>query len=299
MYIPVAPKPGDHELEYFMATYGFGWYHTHTCDDDDLVRHSGGIESYRSELALLTTKGVGIVVLTNFPNANAYRFGQRALAELHRTKALVPRVGQVSPAVVTAMQELLAIYNQWDAAAFKAILDPSRPPGAVEQAELAGYRALHGKCSAATPRSTDSATRGTFELTCEHGRFEMSISIRSGGLGGFSGTSKAITPPPAIVRLGADAAALTRTWDDGVFARSLAVTKQPRAVAKAYFEDLRAAHGACKVTGAGHSVFDWSFDLACERGGGLTLVLTMATPPANVLARYDFGPQGGARCPVR
>ena len=141
-----APRPGEPLIAYSASTYGHGWVREQSCDFDDLVTHSGSIDSYRAQIALLPSRGVGAIVLPNFAPGEPNAIARRALSELARTGALAKRVPRPSPAFPAAMQKLLAVVNQWDAAAYKSMLDPVRGPRPVEdQSELAGYRALHQK----------------------------------------------------------------------------------------------------------------------------------------------------------
>src|SRR6185312_11692491 len=89
-----------------------------------------------------------VVVLTNFGNANADRFGGRVFDELRATGALVPYVAhpKLAAGVEAAMTGFLAVYNHWDEAALQALL--ARPIDPREHDELAGYNKLHGACTA-------------------------------------------------------------------------------------------------------------------------------------------------------
>jgi CubicO group peptidase (beta-lactamase class C family) len=62
-------KKGEPAVEFAAASYGFGWAHEVSCNYDDIVEHTGAIESYRAAARFLTNHGVGFVVLTNFGNA--------------------------------------------------------------------------------------------------------------------------------------------------------------------------------------------------------------------------------------
>ena len=55
------------------------------------VWHNGAIDSYRADLRLRTASGVGVVVLSNFGNANTEAFADRVLAALDATGAMKPR----------------------------------------------------------------------------------------------------------------------------------------------------------------------------------------------------------------
>ncbi|MEJ7600887.1 MAG: hypothetical protein WKG01_23480 [Kofleriaceae bacterium] len=111
-----------------------------------------------------------------------------------------------------------------------------------------------------------------------------------GGIDGFVGTSRGVPAPPALARTGAAVAPLIAKWDDRVWKTQLASSRQPREVTKAMFDAARAGHGACKVREPVHEGFDWQFELACERGGALELVVApvVSLPPVR-----------GVLCPIR
>jgi CubicO group peptidase (beta-lactamase class C family) len=298
--LAAAPRPGDATIAYNTSTYGFGWIKEQNCDFDDLVWHNGAIDSYRSELQLLPSRGVGVIILTNFP-VETGRLARRAVAELLRTGALAPRVPRPSPALLAAADRLLAVQNHWDPAAYKAMLDPARADlTAVEQHELATYHALHGTCGAATPIAVRSPTAATLRATCDRGSFELALSIAAGSdrITGFAGTSRGVAAPARLAEQAAAIASLISRWDDAVFQRHLARTRRPPADAQAYFADLRATYGACHVLGAVHEGLDWHMELACDRASPLALRLTLRDHDPTALEDYNVVFRGPG-CPRR
>jgi CubicO group peptidase (beta-lactamase class C family) len=160
-------KRGEPAYELDAATYGFGWQHHKNCEGDDLVEHGGAIDSYRASVQLLTQHGVGVVVLTNFGNANTYQFGKRIVDEMRATGALQPYVvrPKLAPGFDAAMTKFVAIQNDFSEEALKALL--ARPMDPVEPAEMAGYHKLHGRCTAFAVKDIRTPTSATFTMTCE------------------------------------------------------------------------------------------------------------------------------------
>lgn len=167
------------------TTYGFGWGHSHTADEDDLLEHSGHIDSFYSVVELAANRGVGVIVLSNFAEVGGV--ADRVLAELAKTGAMLPRVAvyQPNPKLDEAMTRFLAIYNHWDEPALQALL--SRPMEPSEPAEIAGYLAKHGACTGFALAEMLAPRRARYALTCERGPLAMTLSIDASGVTGFDG----------------------------------------------------------------------------------------------------------------
>ncbi|HEX5062341.1 MAG TPA: serine hydrolase domain-containing protein [Kofleriaceae bacterium] len=245
-------------------SYGFGWSQFATCEVDDLVTHNGAIDSYRSEIRFSPSRGVGLVVLTNFGNGNPAPFADKTMSELIKTGAAEPRAVQPSKGLSDAMEKMLTVYNQWDEKKLASYL--SRPVDPREHDELATYFKLHGACTTFEPSKIVSATAGGFRLKCERGTFEMELNINGKGLiDGFIGTSTGIQAPPEIAKAGADIVSLHTKWDDKIFKKYLANMPVPAAQMKKLAEQMHARHGDCKIAGAMHQGFDWGFALTCKK----------------------------------
>ncbi len=259
-------------------SYGFGWSRFSTCELDDLVTHNGAIESYRADIALSPSRGVGIVALTNFGNGNPSAFSERTLKELAKTGALVPRAAQPSRALGDAMARLLAVYHQWDEAKLASIL--ARPVDPREQEELAGYMKLHGACTSFEPHIIESATHGWFSLECERGALDMEINVNGKGLiQGFVGWSSGIAAPPELLKAARAVIGLHNKWDDKVFAKHLGKGAASAVQMKKLTADFRARHGDCKIAGALHEIFDWGFALKCTKED---VEVWVQTPPGEL-----------------
>jgi len=298
----LAPKKGEPLVELHADTYGFGWVAGNTCDYDDLVWHNGAIDSYRSDLRFMSARGVGVVVLTNFGRANTGAVGGRIVAELAKTGALAKRVQRPAAVFDERMKQFLAVYNQWDEAAYKAMLDPMRGPVPEEKDELAGYKQLHGACTTASVLEVRNAMQVRFKVACERGSFVMAVDLAPSGLiGGFIGTSRDVAAPPDIAQTAAALTALIGKWDERAYTRALPKAKLKPADAKQRFADLRAQHGACRVKAPVHDGFDWRFELDCERNADLVLNLAQ-DPKDKSIADFGLrllGIQPGSRCPTR
>lgn len=265
----VRPRPaarrGEPAVALEATAYGFGWQHHETCDGDDLVEHGGAIDSYRASVQLLTRHGVGVVVLSNFGNANTYRVAERVIAELRATGALQPYVAhpRLAPGFEAVMTAFLAVYNHWDQAALAALL--TRPVDPSEPAEIDGYHKLHGACSGFTVREAPSSTTATFAMTCERGQFELRANFSQGKLSGFIGTSHGVPVPREVTTAVRTALGLLVHWDEAAFARGYANAAAAHDQIKQQSSFLGKDAGACKPGEIAHEGLGWSFDATCER----------------------------------
>jgi CubicO group peptidase (beta-lactamase class C family) len=293
-------QPGDPVVQVAAGSYGFGWGREESCMFDELIGHGGAIDSHRADISFLPSRGVGVVVLSNFGNANTAGFSRLVLYELRRTGALEPRVTPIDPAFEPAVQKFLAAYNNWSVEAMVAMLDPNRPPLPEEKDEMAGYKALHGTCTAFHAVDAKSPTQATIGLTCERGTFEVDVTLDSTSrkIVGFLGTSRGVSAPPALAEAAAAITSLSKGWDETIYKRYLATAQPPHDIMKGAIEPLAAAHGVCTVKTPRHVGFDWAFELDCERGGGL--VLTLVTDPKDYSVKgLHVGPNQVGMCPVR
>jgi CubicO group peptidase (beta-lactamase class C family) len=276
-------------------SYGFGWARFESCELDDMVGHNGAIDSYRSEIRFSPSRGVGVIVLTNFGNANAGAFVDKAIAELGKTGAFEPRVPSPSPALETAMGRLLAIYQTWDEAAFAKIL--SRPIDPREKGELETYKQLHGACTGFAPATIETPGAGSFALKCERGMLEMELNIDGAGLiQGFFGFSRGVEPPPALAKTAAAVISLQMKWDDKLAAKVFAPA-MPIAERKNHAATFHKRHGDCKLVRPIHLGFDWGYEVACKKED-VEMFLIPAPGDATKLAGLQLRPVRGApkRC---
>jgi CubicO group peptidase (beta-lactamase class C family) len=295
-------KPGEPLVEADASAYGFGWVHRQTCTTTDQVWHNGAIDSYRSQVLLRTSSGIGVVVLSNFGNANTEAFADRAITALEATGAMKPREAMgSSEAFTSVMTTFLAIYNTFDEAKLVAILD--RPMDPREPDELAGYKALHGTCTAFKQTKLLPGGAARFAFTCERGQFEVDVNFDAAGkLGGFIGRSPGITPPANVSKLFAAAVGLhlNPTWSDADYKRVFPKKQIPEAQARTVAAQLRAQLGSCKSGAFTHEGTDWTLDLKCSKGGPIALSIQL--DKQGELQGIQFHPPAGAeqqRCPMK
>ena len=95
-------------------------------------------------------------------------------------------------------------------------------------------------------------------------------------------------------------AKLITKWDDALYDKHLARAFKDRDGTRAFYDGLRARRVTCAVQSASHAPFHRTILLACERGGDLTLTLTLDANNPDVVTSYHLRPVGGeGPCPVR
>jgi hypothetical protein len=294
------PKPGEPVVELDASAYGFGWVHRQTCSATDQVSHGGAIDTYRAELMLRTSSGIGVVVLTNFGHANTEAFADRAIAVLEATGAMKPREPVASNNIPPVMTKFLEVYNEFDEAKLTAILN--RPIDPREHDELAGYKALHGTCTAIKDAKMVGGV-ARFTLTCERGHFELDVNLDGAGkIGGFLGRSLGATPPADVTKFFDTAIALhlNPTWNEASYKRIFPKKQIPEAEARTVAASLRTQYGTCKPAGFMHEAFGWTVDLKCTKGG--PVALSIQFDEHGDLDGILWHPPSGAepqRCPMK
>jgi CubicO group peptidase (beta-lactamase class C family) len=294
-------KPGEPSVDLDASSYGFGWVQAQSCKATDRIWHNGAIDSYRSALVLRTSAGIGVVVLTNFGAVNPLAFADKAIDILAATGAMKSREpGLPDPSTYTpVMTAFLDAYNTQDkdklAAALARPIDPREPD------EIAGYKAMHGACSAfKLTEVVGSSLR--FAMTCEHGPFELDINMAGDKLGGFTGRSPGVVPTGDVKKLIAAAVAvhLDPAWSEASYKLAFPKHLLSEDRVKGMQVNLRAAFGTCKPTTTVQEGLGWRVELACSKGGKLDVTIHLGKDGA--IDGIFFQPaQGSAppRCPVK
>src|SRR5262249_20388851 len=144
-------EPGESMVSARAGAYGAGWGVARTCDYDPILTHSGAVDGFASEVALLPESGVGVIAMANFLDAELGPVTEGAREQMKKGGGLSKReaIIKLDPVFAPAMQKFLAVFDRWDESAYRDMLSPNRPaiPPESERRELAGYRSLHGDCS--------------------------------------------------------------------------------------------------------------------------------------------------------
>jgi hypothetical protein len=172
-----------------------------------------------------------------------------------------------------------------------------------ERQELEDYKKLHGACKGYSPIAVEGPRVARFKMECERGRLEMNIRLGNDDrIVGFAGTSRDLPIEPELRKLAGRVVGLVGKWDDATYKSHLAAkSKRTREQIVNEFDALRAMHGACTIESATRlwlgAAYGRKLELACERGGNLSLLLEIG-PDRNLVERYAFERMGGT-CPNR
>jgi CubicO group peptidase (beta-lactamase class C family) len=273
----------DGPLVMNVSAYGYGLGVSQDCRFDYVVGHGGGLPGYGSLMRWLPEHGVGLIAMGNVTYAGFGGLFNDALAALHSTGALVPRVIQPAPALLTAQGEVSRLIAEWDnglasrIAADNLFMDESAESRAARFRELS---AKHGVCRKASAIEPENALRGKWRVECERGRLDVTITL-------------APTMPPRVQYLGVEsilppdeetakkieaALPLIKKWDEEV-ARSIFVQGFDLEPVRRRFA-AASAWGSCKIIEArrGEGSGDSTARLSCDRG---TIVMRLSLDPAS------------------
>lgn len=257
------------------SAYAFGWGVFHNCNFDFYVGHGGEVDGYSAEVAFLPDYNVGAVTLSNTAGLNLSGVLNDTLTTLVREAKLGPRKIHRERATFfePAMDRLLAVYQNWDEAAYSAMLGQGRERmPVIERDELQQYRSRHGDCTGYEVLEVRSPFSARFKLKCERGRLEMGVALSPHDklIVGFWGTSLGVEPSPPIQRAADALVALIAEWNEEQ-AQSFDL---PRASARRLFARLKRKHGSCSIRRIDRAWKHADVHLGCERGGDLELRLT-------------------------
>lgn len=296
-------KPGEYEVDAAANAYAYGWEVAETCDIDRIVMHNGAVDGFGSSLGFLPDYGVGFVALGNVLAVNLDPLTLDVLRALSVGGKLESRgADSLSPAFEPSMKRLMSVYEKWDEAAYEAMLSPKRKrvEPKSEQDELALYKSLHGACASWKPDEILSSTRAKMAVTCERGKFTMSVAIdgEDGKILGFSGESSDVPMEPEVVQLAGMVERLLKKWDSATY-KKLYAFPDDEPSSQRFYAGVTRDHGVCKVGRADTRELEWRrFVLTCERGDvELSLRVDPRKPsPAKGLL---FRPRSTGRCPRR
>ena len=251
----------DRPLELSVAAYGYGLRISQTCRFAHVVSHGGGLPGYGSLMMWLPEYGVGLIGMANVTYAGWGGVFNTALMAMAATGALQPRPVQPSAALLQAKADVSRLVVDWDqgladrVAADNLFLDESAGARAARFREL---RTVHGTCKPEDAIDAENALRGTWRMTCDRGRLDVSITL-------------APTIPPRVQFL-----RVTSVLPPGPALAAAIESAAPRIAREA------AAWGSCRAGEAigGDGVRQTAVRLSCERGD---LIARLALDEAGLL----------------
>lgn len=163
---------------------GLGWWSYRSCALEQVVRHTGGADSYRGEIVMLPQRGVGLIVLTDNVDSKTGVIMDNAIDLLAKTGGFQPRVLPLSPSLARAGSALAALvasftpaaYEQLFAKEFRAAVSPDQASGLA-----ASLRETNGACQPPRPLRVDSAVDATLWSACERGHITYKLTLDGAG----------------------------------------------------------------------------------------------------------------------
>ena len=170
----------DRPLQLGASSYGYGLGVSQDCRFSHVVAHGGGLPGYGSLMRWWPEYGVGMIAMGNVTYAGFNGLFGDAVAALHGTGAMQPRIVQPSRALLAAQKDVSQLVIKWDdalatrIAADNLFLDETLVRRAAQMKEL---NVKHGACSAATTIDAENALRGRWRMPCERGWLDVSLTL--------------------------------------------------------------------------------------------------------------------------
>jgi CubicO group peptidase (beta-lactamase class C family) len=289
----------DAPLQLGVSAYSYGLGVSQDCRFGHVVGHGGGLPGYGSLMRWLPEYGVGLIGMSNQTYQGFNGLFNDAVAALHRTGALQPRVVQPSQALLTAQADVSQLIGKWDdtlanrIAADNLFLDVAAPVRASRWKTLAEQ---HGVCRPATSIKPENALRGEWRMMCDRGWFDVFITLAPTMPPKVQLINiNPVMPPDAEMTKAVETIIkLLSAWDakavEAIAAPGFDVERMRRQVAAA------AAWGSCKVGEplSGNGTRNSAIRLVCDNG---PLAARIALDPnTHKLTNLDLVPLREQRC---
>ena len=265
------PSP-EKPLNSIVGAYGYGLRIREDCRFSHYVGHGGGLPGFGSWMGWLPDYGIGIFVMANLTYAGPSTAVDEAFDVLRKTGALKPRELPPSPALLSAREAIVKLWERWDdkeAAALAAdnlFLDT---PAAKIHETIDKLKTDLGTCRPAGGVEPVNLLRGNFRMSCDRGSVNIYVTL-------------APTMPPKVQFLrftaagkpGKQAAGAAESLASlvGSFRKKelarISASASVVAALRPQLEALHIAYGACRAgdTLAGDGRTDVRVRFECDRG---------------------------------
>src|SRR5215213_6957827 len=288
----------DAPLQLSVSAYGYGLGVSQDCRFGHVVGHGGGLPGYGSLMRWLPEYGVGLIGMSNQTYQGFNGLFNDAVAALHRTGALQPRVVQPSQALLTAQADVSQLIIKWDdalanrIAADNLFLDVAAD---VRQSRWKTVAEQHGTCRPATSITPENALRGEWRMMCDRGWLDVFITLAPTMPPKVQLINiNPVMPPDAeMTKVAETIGKLLVAWDaetvKALAAPGLDVDRMRRQISAA------AAWGSCKVGEplSGNGMRNSAIRFVCDNG---PLAARIALDPNHKLTSLDLVPLREQRC---
>jgi hypothetical protein len=163
---------------------GLAWHAFESCELESVVGHSGATDGYSAAVELLPERGVALVSLANFRDADHQTILNRAREVLLESKGMEPRLRPVSEGLARMIAGLVDLYDNFREARYRELAAPlfvdAAPPAEVAR-ETERLQKRHGACKDPRPLVVRNAFSARFAVACERGWLELDVGIDGGG----------------------------------------------------------------------------------------------------------------------
>jgi CubicO group peptidase (beta-lactamase class C family) len=171
---------GTRRLQLNSSGYGYGLGVAQTCTLSHIVSHGGGLPGFGSFMVWLPEHGVGLFAMSNLTYSGQRGPAYQALQELEKTGALQPRQLPPTPALLSARDGIVKLWNHWDERAATQLAADNLFLDRSAEARRKGIEALKaslGSCRPAAELEPENWLRGRFQMDCEKGHVTVSFTL--------------------------------------------------------------------------------------------------------------------------
>ncbi|WP_437971329.1 serine hydrolase domain-containing protein [Sorangium sp. So ce260] len=300
-----ASAEGRYAVNARASWIGLAWHGHESCEEEEVVRHSGAVDGYSAWIELHPRAGVGLVLLSSALDTDREALLEKVRAALRRGGVTAPRKERPSPRLESAFQASVALYERFERPRYeelftKGFLEHFSPVAFAEIVER--LRKDHGACKPGALISSKGPREAQFAMACERGRMAAKLTLDAETSRISAYRFSAIAPPTEAMKRSAEQViALASGQKKAPLQQVFSQTVDAGAVERE-LSALRAEHGRCKLGGSIESdgEQEHAFRLVCERGGNMVMKLRLDPGAPGRVRELDLeaAPQAG-RCPER
>ncbi len=200
----------------FASGAAMGWWVHSDCNFDQLVIKDGAMEGYASVVAMLPSRGVGVVALGSYPmGMNAV--AKDALKLLLDSGGLAKREHRVAPLFLKRAKAVTELFENYDARRYATTFTDAFQglvPEATFRTWMKWQADHHGRCKFERTIDVHTPTDAAWFANCERGRrrFQMAFASASDPRFDRVHSTSVYPPPPAVMKALRAALGLRSRW---------------------------------------------------------------------------------------
>ncbi len=200
----------------FASGAAMGWWVHSDCNFDQLVIKDGAMEGYASVVAMLPSRGVGVVALGSYPlGMNAV--AKEALQLLLDGGGLAKRQHRVAPLFLKRAKAVTELFESYDAGRYKVTFTDAFQglvPEPTFRTWMKWQADNHGHCKFDRIIDVHTPTDAAWFANCDRGkrRFQMAFASASDRRFDRVRSTSVYAPPPVVMKALNAALALRPKW---------------------------------------------------------------------------------------